>query len=55
MDGAFGSYDPEAIKFLENLGHKMGLINGEKHLKCFLFQSIAILGSRYKKAMRPVF
>jgi hypothetical protein len=36
------SYDPEAIKFLENLGHKLGLINGEKHLKCFLFQSIGI-------------
>ena len=36
------SYDPEAIKFLENLGHNVGLINGEKHSKSFLFQSIGI-------------
>ena len=25
-----GTYGPEAIKFLEDLGHKLGLINGEK-------------------------
>ena len=35
----FGS---EAIKFLEDLGHKLGLINGEKHSESFLFQSIGI-------------
>ena len=33
----FGS---EAIKFLEDLGHKLGLINGEKRSEPFLFQSI---------------
>ena len=24
-----GTFGPEAIKFLEDLGHKLGLINGE--------------------------
>ena len=28
--------------FLEDLGHKLGLINGEKRSKSFLFQSIGI-------------
>ena len=37
-----GTFGPEAIKFLEDLGHKLGLINGEKDSKSFLFQSIGI-------------
>jgi hypothetical protein len=37
-----GTFGPEAIKFLEDLGHKLGLINGEKRSKSFLFQSIGI-------------
>ena len=37
--GTFGS---EVIKFLEGLGRKLSLINGEKCLKSFLFQSIRI-------------
>ena len=37
-----GTFGPEAIKFLEDLGHKLSLINGEKRSKSFLFQSIGI-------------
>ena len=37
-----GTYGPEAIKFFDDLGHKLGLINGEKCSKSFLFQSIEI-------------
>jgi hypothetical protein len=36
------TFGPEAIKLLENVGHKLGLINGEKRSKSFLFQSIGI-------------
>ena len=37
-----GTFGPEAIKFLEDLGHKLNLINCEKRSKSFLFQSIGI-------------
>ena len=37
-----GTFGPEAIKYLEDLGHKLSLINGEKRSKSFLFQSIGI-------------
>ena len=37
-----GTYGPEAIKFFDDLGNKLGLINGEKCSKSFLFQSIEI-------------
>ena len=30
-----GTFGPEAIKFLEDLGHKLSLINGEKRSKSF--------------------
>ena len=36
---SLGTFGPEAIKFLEDLCHKLGLINGEKRSKPFLFQS----------------
>ena len=36
------TFGPEAIKFLEDLGHKLDLINDEKRSKSFLFQSIGI-------------
>jgi hypothetical protein len=37
-----GTFGPEAIKFLEDLGHKLGLISSVKRAKSFLFQSLGI-------------
>ena len=33
---------PRAVQFLEDLGNKVSNINGERHSKSFLFQSIGI-------------
>ena len=38
----FETFDPEAIKFPNDLVHKLGLTNGEKRSKTFFFQSIGI-------------
>ena len=41
-----GPFGPEAIRFIEDLGNKISIMNGDKRSKSYLFQSLSIAVQR---------